>query len=74
MHDEHYLAREMVLEVDHPTMGRMKTLGFPSKFSATPLAIRQPAPLFAQHTDEVLGEIGLAADEIDALRQQGAVR
>ena len=40
MHDEHYLAREMVLEVDHPTMGRMKTLGFPSKFSATPLAIR----------------------------------
>ncbi|MBY5967409.1 CaiB/BaiF CoA transferase family protein [Halomonas denitrificans] len=74
MHDEHYLAREMVLEVDHPTMGRMKTLGFPSKFSATPLAIRQPAPLFAQHTDEVLGEIGLAADEIDVLRQQGAVR
>ena len=74
MHDEHYLAREMVLEVDHPTMGRMKTLGFPSKFSATPLAIRQPALLFAQHTDEVLGEIGLAADEIDALRQQGAVR
>ncbi|MEQ5854171.1 CoA transferase [Halomonas sp. EF61] len=74
MHDEHYLAREMVLEVDHPTMGRMKTLGFPSKFSATPLAIRQPAPLFAQHTDEVLGEIGLAADEIEALRQQGAVR
>ncbi|WP_442487566.1 CaiB/BaiF CoA transferase family protein [Halomonas litopenaei] len=74
MHDEHYLAREMVLEVDHPTMGRMKTLGFPSKFSATPLSIRQPAPLFAQHTDEVLGEIGLAADEIDALRQQGAVR
>lgn len=73
MHDEHYLARGMVQEVDHPVMGRMKTIGFPIKFSATPLDVRLPAPLFAQHTDEVLLELGLSEDELTELREKGAV-
>ena len=73
MHDEHYLARGMVQEMDHPVMGRMKTIGFPTKFSATPLEIRMPAPLLAQHTDEVLQDLGMSAAEIDELRRQGGV-
>lgn len=73
MHDEHYLARGMVQEMDHPVMGRMKTIGFPTKFSATPLEIRMPAPLLAQHTDEVLQDLGMSSAEIDALRRQGVV-
>ncbi|QEM82849.1 CaiB/BaiF CoA transferase family protein [Halomonas binhaiensis] len=73
MHDEHYLARGMVQEMDHPVMGRMKTIGFPTKFSATPLEIRMPAPLLAQHTDEVLQGLGMSDEEIDELRRQGGV-
>nr|WP_300309770.1 CoA transferase [Halomonas sp.] len=73
MHDEHYLARGMVQEMDHPVMGRMKTIGFPTKFSATPLEIRMPAPLLAQHTDEVLQDLGMSDAEIDELRRQGGV-
>ncbi|EPC01492.1 CoA transferase [Litchfieldella anticariensis FP35 = DSM 16096] len=74
MQDEHYLARGMVQEMEHPVIGRMKTIGFPSKFSATPSQIRSPAPLFAQHTDEVLLELGLSRDELGALRADGCIK
>ena len=74
MHDEHYLAREMVQEVSHPVIGTMKTVGFPTKFSRTPLQIRRPAPLFAEHTDEVLHEIGLTDEVIGSLRSEGCIR
>ncbi|MCQ4320174.1 CaiB/BaiF CoA transferase family protein [Stutzerimonas stutzeri] len=74
MHDEHYLARGMVQEVSHPVIGEMKTVGFPTKFSRTPLQIRRPAPLFAEHTDEVLHGIGMTDEDIRNLRSEGCIR
>ncbi|CAM3644832.1 CaiB/BaiF CoA transferase family protein [Halomonas sp. AOP12-C2-37] len=74
MQDEHYVARGMVQEMDHPVIGKMKTIGFPSKFSATPSQIRSPAPLFAQHTDEVLDSLGISGEELDALRAEGCIK
>ncbi|MGC3874692.1 CaiB/BaiF CoA transferase family protein [Halomonas sp. GXIMD04776] len=74
MRDEHYLARGMVQEMDHPVIGRMKTIGFPSKFSRTPSQIRSPAPLFAQHTNEVLSQLGLSSDDIEDLRAAGHIK
>jgi formyl-CoA transferase len=74
MHDEHYLARGMVQEVSHPVIGEMKTVGFPTKFSRTPLQIRRPAPLFAEHTDEVLQGIGMTDEDISNLRREGCIR
>jgi crotonobetainyl-CoA:carnitine CoA-transferase CaiB-like acyl-CoA transferase len=74
MADEHYLARGMVQEMEHPVIGKMKTIGFPSKFSATPSQIRAPAPLFGQHTDEVLGDLGLSPDELATLRDEGCIK
>ena len=56
--DEHTAAREMVEEVEHPVEGVIPTLGFPVKFSETPMRIRRPPPLLGQHTDEVMREIG----------------
>ena len=73
MADPHILARELVVETDHPTLGRIKTLGTPLKLSDTPLTPGRPAPLLGQHTDEVLGEVGLTPDEIAELRRVGAV-
>jgi formyl-CoA transferase len=52
----------------------MKTIGFPGKFSRTPSRIRSPAPLFAQHTDEVLAQLGVSAGDIDRLRADGHVK
>ncbi len=74
MQDEHYRARGMVQEMDHPVIGKMKTIGFPSKFSLTPSQIRSPAPLFGQHTDEILSGLGLSQDELVTLRDEGCIK
>jgi crotonobetainyl-CoA:carnitine CoA-transferase CaiB-like acyl-CoA transferase len=72
--DPQILAREMMIEVEHPTLGRIKTLGSPIKMSATPPEARRRAPLFGEHTDDVLREAGYSDREIGALRQANAVR
>lgn len=74
MQDEHYLARGMVQEMDHPVIGKMKTIGFPSKFSLTPSQIRSPAPLFGQHTDEVLDTLGVSSEQLETLRAEGCIK
>lgn len=66
--DPQVLARDMVVEIDHPTAGPVKNIGVPVKLSETPGRIRRPAPTLGQHTDEVLSEIGFTAEDIAALR------
>lgn len=72
--DPHVAARGMVLDTDHPVLGRLRTLGSPIKMSASPPDASRRAPLLAEHTDEVLLEFGLSASEIEALRRAGAIR
>jgi formyl-CoA transferase len=72
--DPQVLAREMIVEVDHPTLGHIKTLGSPLKMSATPVEVRTRAPLLGEHTIEVLREAGCADREIDELVRSGAVK
>ena len=66
-------AREMVVAVDHPTIGEVRLPGIPYKLSATPGSVRRAPPLLGEHTDEVLGELGFAADEVATLRDGGAI-
>jgi len=66
--------REMVVERAHPTMGTVRLLGVPVKFSETPAGLHRVPPLFAEHTDEILREIGISDDEIERLREAGIVR
>jgi crotonobetainyl-CoA:carnitine CoA-transferase CaiB-like acyl-CoA transferase len=70
--DPQTISRGMVTETDHPVAGRVKTIGLPVKFSATPGGITRPAPLLGEHTREVLAEAGLAQDEIERLIASGA--
>ncbi|MDE4912526.1 CoA transferase [Methylobacterium sp. 092160098-2] len=72
--DPQALAREMVVEVEHPRVGRMKTLGLPVKFSETPGRVHGPAPLLGEHSRAILAEAGYASAEIDALIARGVVR
>jgi crotonobetainyl-CoA:carnitine CoA-transferase CaiB-like acyl-CoA transferase len=67
-------AREMVVELEHPVAGKLKTLGSPLKLSGNPASIRCPPPTLGQHTDEVLAELGMNAQEIVSLREKGIVR
>jgi crotonobetainyl-CoA:carnitine CoA-transferase CaiB-like acyl-CoA transferase len=67
-------ARNMVPTVEHPTAGHMQTLGLPVKFSETPGGVRHAAPLFGQHTREVLAAYGYGAGEIETLVASGAIK
>jgi crotonobetainyl-CoA:carnitine CoA-transferase CaiB-like acyl-CoA transferase len=73
LNDPQVLARDMVVEVDHPKAGRVKALGNPIKFSATPGEVKRAAPLLGEHTREVLEGLGYSAAEIDKLHEDGAV-
>ena len=55
--DPQILARDMVVETEHPETGPFRTLGVPVKMSETPGAIRRPAPRLGEHTDEVLSDV-----------------
>jgi crotonobetainyl-CoA:carnitine CoA-transferase CaiB-like acyl-CoA transferase len=60
-------AREMAIEVDHPVLGRVRSLGTPIKMSATPLDPTRRAPLLGEHTAEVLASVGYQPDDIARL-------
>lgn len=73
MHDDPQArARDMIVEVDHPKAGKVKTLGHPVKFSDTPASVVRAAPRLGQHTREILDKMGYESAEIEALLTHGA--
>src|SRR5712691_3875655 len=70
--DPHLLARDMIVEVEHPVRGRYDTVGNPVKLSASPTTI-EPSPLLGQHRNEILTELGYADAQISALAKDGAI-
>lgn len=70
---EHLRARGMLVEIEHPTRGRMTLFGCPIRLSDSPVEIACP-PLLGEHTDELLrAELCLAEDDIAALHAAGTV-
>ncbi len=65
--DAQVQARSMVVDVMHPTLGNLRTLGSPIKMSETPPRVDRCAPRLGEHTDEILREAGCTAAEIAAL-------
>jgi crotonobetainyl-CoA:carnitine CoA-transferase CaiB-like acyl-CoA transferase len=68
--DPHLRARGILVEEDHPAVGRFLALGNPILVRGERFEIRQHAPALGEHTDEVLGAHGLSTAEIAALREQ----
>jgi crotonobetainyl-CoA:carnitine CoA-transferase CaiB-like acyl-CoA transferase len=65
--DPQIAAREMVVDIEHPKIGPMKTIGLPLKSTGELTQIRRPAPWLGQHSEEVLRSLGYGANEIEAL-------
>ena len=71
--DPQLIERAMVVALDHPVAGAIRQLGVPIKMSGTPGAVRTPPPALGQHTETILGELGMSGPEIARLRADGAV-
>jgi len=66
--DEQVLANALLVEMEHPRAGRLRTPRPVARFDVTPATLRRPAPSLGEHGVEVLREMGLPASEIDDLR------
>lgn len=73
--DPHFRARENIVEVDHPILGKATTIGVVPKFSATPGAVRTPGPAtVGEHNLEVYqGELGLSDQELEVLKAEQVI-
>lgn len=73
LNDPQAAARKMLVEVEHSTLGPVKTLGLPVKFSSTPGDVRKGAPVFGENTREILAQAGSSDQEIEVFQKEGAV-
>jgi succinate---hydroxymethylglutarate CoA-transferase len=72
--DPQTAARKMIETIEHPTVGALKMLGIPFKFSDTACSVRRPPPTLGQHSEEILsGELGLDDKAIADLRRQKVI-
>jgi crotonobetainyl-CoA:carnitine CoA-transferase CaiB-like acyl-CoA transferase len=72
--DPQVAARDMIVELEHPVAGTIRTLGSPLKLSRQPSDIWRPPPVLGEHTDEILGELGFSDTEVTALRAGEVIR
>jgi succinate--hydroxymethylglutarate CoA-transferase len=74
LEDSQTAARKMIETIEHPTVGALKMLGIPFKFSDTACSVRRPPPTLGQHSEEILsGELGLDDKAIADLRRQKVI-
>lgn len=68
-------AREMLIEMDHPTIGKLPLVGSPLKLSNTPVDYKLTPPMLGEHTDEILeSALGFSLEKIKNLREKNVVR
>jgi formyl-CoA transferase/CoA:oxalate CoA-transferase len=69
LEDPQVLHRRMVLEMNHPSLGILKQIGFPVKLSETPAQIRNLGKVIGSDTKTIMEEIGYSREEIQTLVQ-----
>ncbi|MCQ3939160.1 MAG: CoA transferase [Chloroflexi bacterium] len=71
----HVREREMLITMEHPTIGSLPLVGSPLKMEGTPISYRLPPPLMGEHTKEVLKEmLGFSDEKVAALTRDGCVK
>jgi crotonobetainyl-CoA:carnitine CoA-transferase CaiB-like acyl-CoA transferase len=71
--DPQVLHRHMLLEMEHPTAGKIHQTGIPVKLSQTPGSIERYPPLLGEHTEDLLTDMGYHSDEIHTLKEKGVI-
>ena len=73
VNDPQALANDFFVEIEHPIAGKLKLVNTPVKFRQNPASVQGPAPELAQHTEEVLLEIGYSWEDIARLKDEGTI-
>lgn len=71
--DPHFIERGMIVELEHPAIGLVKSIATPVHLSDTPLIYHRHPPTLGEHTDEVVHELGYSAEQILSLRDKGVI-
>lgn len=71
--DPQLLARGMIVELERPLIGIVRSVGNPVHLSQTPVSYRRPPPLLGEHTVEILSSLGYSQEEIRALGAEGVI-
>ena len=71
--DPQVAANELIVESTHPHAGAMRQPRPAARFEGTPATLRSFAPTLGEHTDAILEELGVGADEIASLRASGTI-
>lgn len=71
--DPQIIHRKMLLNLDHPKIGKVKQTGFPLRLSETPCEFRNFSPIPGQHTREILDELGYSKEEIASFKELGII-
>ncbi|KON68205.1 CoA-transferase [Peribacillus butanolivorans] len=69
LEDPQIKARDMLVNMEHPTVENLRVTGSPLKLSKTPVTMRKHPPLYGEHTDSILAGIGYKPDEIIKFKQ-----
>ena len=67
-------ARNLIVELEHPALGLVKSLATPIHMSGTAVSFRRHPSLLGEHTEEVLAELGYGASEIQGFRENSLVK
>jgi crotonobetainyl-CoA:carnitine CoA-transferase CaiB-like acyl-CoA transferase len=71
--DPQVLQQQLLVDVDHPTIGTIRLPGMPWHLQATPGSIRRAPPTLGQDTESLLDWLGFSADDVAAMRRDGAI-
>jgi glutaryl-CoA transferase len=73
VNDAQTKARGLIVQLEHPALGAVRSIANPIRFSETPVTYRMPPPVLGEHTNSVLRELGYSEEEIASARNEGAV-
>ena len=69
-----FTHRQMIMQLDHPTQGKVKQVGIPIKFSQTPAKFRSFAPTLGENTREIMLSLGYNVEQFDRMKASGIIK
>ena len=72
--EPHYYGRGMIIELSHPTLGKVNQLGTPIKLSGVQVDFRSFAPRLGEHTNEIMRSLGYTDEQVKEMGASGAIK